>query len=116
MHDFSEKTGISLDIFALFAIMYLLFRSQGSICMTRKTATVIFVVFIVFALYFFRILIFLPTFLRLRKYLKSEIRRAATPQDRKYWKREKRKLYCCFLPFITLNNIDAIFRFFRRKE
>lgn len=80
--------------------------------MTRQTATVFFAVFVVLALFLFKILLFLPNFVRLRKYLKTEIARSSDQKERKYWKRELRKLRFCFVPFITVNNVDSVFRFF----
>ena len=84
--------------------------------MDRTVAKVCFAAFVVLAVLLFRTLLFLPDFFRLRKYLKSEILRAANRQERKYWKRELRKLRCCFVPFITVNNVDSVFRFFGLRK
>lgn len=80
--------------------------------MSRTVANVCFAVYIVLALLLFKALLFVPNFIRLRKYLKTEIARTSDRQERKYWKRELRKLRCCFIPFITVNNVDSVFRFF----
>ena len=84
--------------------------------MTRTEAKILFAIFVICALLLFKALLFLPNFLRLRKYLKTEIARSADKKERKYWKREMRKLRLCFIPFVTVNNIDSVFRFFGRNK
>ena len=84
--------------------------------MPNRNTLAFFLLFGVCALYIFNTLFFLPHFFKLRKYLKMEIRRSDTREEKKHWKRELRKLRLCFLPLITINNVDTIFRFFRRRR
>ena len=78
---------------------------------------IILTAILVFALFYaVRTILFLPVYVPLRKYLKSEIRRAETHAEHRHWKRELKKLYLCFLPFLNVNNIDGFYRFFRSKE
>ena len=84
--------------------------------MNRVTANMVFAAFLVFAFFLFKFLLFLPHYIRLRRYLKNELAHSVDKGERKHWKRELRKLRCCFFPFITVNNVDSIFRIFRRRK
>ena len=84
--------------------------------MNRMTAKIILAAFILCAFFLFKFLLFLPNYIRLKKYLKTELVRSTDQEERKYWKRELRKLRCCFFPFISVNNVDAIFNLFKRRK
>ncbi len=54
-----------------------------------------------------RTAVFLPNFIRLNKYLKSEICRAENHEERNHWKRARKHLFLCFFPFINVNNVES---------
>ncbi len=54
-----------------------------------------------------RTAVFMPEFIRLNKYLKSEIQRAENSAERRHWKRTRRKLFFCFIPFVDVNNVEG---------
>ena len=52
-----------------------------------------------------KFILFYSDFKKLRIYLKTEIDRSVHRSEKRYWKRELRNLYLCWLPFININNI-----------
>lgn len=77
-------------------------------------ALILLIVLIVsaFLLILIRLAKFVNDFGREKQYLLNEMHRAADYNEYRYWRRELRCLYLCFIPFVTERNVMKVYRLF----
>lgn len=80
-------------------------------------AVILLIVLIVsaFLLSVFKLAQFFSNFGRERQYLLSEMRRADSRNEYRYWRRELRCHYLCLIPFVSERNVMKIYRIFFHK-
>lgn len=82
-----------------------------------NVAVILLIVLIVsaFLLAVFKLAQFFSDFGRERQYLLSEMRRADSRNEYRYWRRELRCHYLCLIPFVSERNVMKIYRVFFHK-
>ncbi len=82
-----------------------------------NVAVILLIVLIVsaFLLAVFKLAKFFSDFGRERQYLLSEMRRADSRNEYRYWRRELRCHYLCLIPFVSERNVMKIYRVFFHK-
>ena len=82
-----------------------------------NVAVILLIVLIVsaFLLSVFKLAQFFSDFGREKQYLLSEMRRADSRNEYRYWRRELRCHYLCLIPFVSERNVVKIYRIFFHK-
>lgn len=82
-----------------------------------NVAVILLIVLIVsaFLLSVFKLAQFFSEFGREKQYLLSEMRRADSRNEYRYWRRELRCHYLCLIPFVSERNVMKIYRIFFHK-